>query len=203
MKSINKNKIEKTYKSKFVLIFILSSILTIVSSFTFLKNENVSILSFISKKIDDSEILDISIHAGTELDNSLLNLYIVQSDNKILFDTGSSYKVDGEYFYKNFQNIFDGLIAKETKLLMKISKINKADKYTIMLEQQNKDTVKLEEIISKIFFDTEVLLKKKLLSQVNLVREEKVNSLAIMDDIISESYTEKFKLIIDSIVLFN
>ena len=199
MLNINEKIFLRTYKSKFISITLLTVILTVTASFAFLKNESVSTLRFISQPIEDSKILDITMHANTNLDDSLLNLYMSHTGRAMFYNNkGSDNKIDGLYFYKNFLDVFSELIDNEKNITIKKKKeVDTSHKFTITLPQySNGEMVKLEDLISKIFDETEVIIKKRILFEINLEREEKLNNLAIMNNIISKEYANKLEIIL-------
>lgn len=194
--SIMKNKLVIIYKKKFLTILTISVILTIITSFSYLKKSDNFILNFNTSQVNDNEILDIIIHAEPELDDSLLNIYIAHNAQINSYNVGSIFTVDGKYVYTLFKNFFFELVEEKDFLQIKTIKKKKYDNHIIIISKPNMDESNISELMTKIFLETEILMKEMILSQVYLVREEKINNLAIMDDIISPDYNEKFKLII-------
>jgi len=200
--SYKKSKIINHYKDKFISIFVISIILTLIPASSFINEKKNSILKFSTIKIDDNKIVDLTIHANTDLDDGLLNLYMSHLEVVKRYSTsGSVMNLDGAYLYENFKNIMIELINNEKDLLINVKKgkgqDSKYDLFTIFRSTEiDHDTSVINNKVKEILNQTERLLKERILQQVSLEREEKKSSLEIMDGMIPSDYREKLEIII-------
>lgn len=197
-----KNKLLNIYKNNFISILALTIFLSSLSFFSFFyKNEGAK-LKFITTEVDNNKLVDIILQSDTSQDDKSLSMLLNVSEGKNLFFSGSFFggsvqlisPVNGKYLQANFEEIFLDEVQKLMPKNLQVKVIEQGslgrDLYTVTLKNGNKD--QLLNIAIKLFNNSEMNLKNRILSKVSDERNNKYSNLLIIDEMMSTDFAKSY-----------